>query len=205
MSRGLVFVGWLALVVVGFGFAPPQRPDQTAWITDLLLGRWQGENPAVVALFQVMGVWPALLATLTVDRFGPGPDRRLPAWPFALASFALGAYAMLPWFFLPRGGGPFASATPVRRGLAAVLGVAGAALIGWGLTAGDLAGLAHTARTDGFVWPMSLDFVACTAISVGVARARDDSRLPWWIPVIPLVGAAVWAAARSGTRAPAGG
>lgn len=44
-----------------------------------------------------MGVWPLIYtALLVVD----GQEQRFPAWPFAAFSFAVGAFALLPYFIL---------------------------------------------------------------------------------------------------------
>jgi hypothetical protein len=59
----------------------------------LLTGQWDGEEPVVVALFNLMGVWPFVLAA----QLAPWLRRRpLPLWPFALGSMVLGAFVLLP-------------------------------------------------------------------------------------------------------------
>ncbi len=74
-------------------FSPPQRPDQTEWVMRLLTGDWAREEPSVVALFQLMGVWPMAMLALLAPRLRRGP---VALWPFVLGSMALGAFMLLP-------------------------------------------------------------------------------------------------------------
>lgn len=92
---------WVALIGEAVVWAPPARPDQGAWVLRLLTGQWDGEEPVVVALFNLMGVWPFVLAA----QLAPWLRRRpLPLWPFALGSMVLGAFVLLPG--LAVGGAP---------------------------------------------------------------------------------------------------
>lgn len=188
MTRRAAAIGWLALVVVGFGLAPPSRPDQLDWVLALLLGRWEGEEPWVVAEFQMMGLWPALVGLLLR---GDWRARPVPAWPFVLASFGLGCYALLPWFVLRSGDrgapgpGPFArSDLPYALAVGAATLAVGAVATGG---AAGPAGFAHAVRTDGFVFPMTFDFLAFWLVSVVEARARTRGT-PWAWALLPLVG-----------------
>ncbi|MGD1939862.1 MAG: hypothetical protein ACFB0G_00985 [Leptolyngbyaceae cyanobacterium] len=59
---------WLVFVVYAFRFAPPDQPDTAQLIRQLSTGEWQELNPAVVALFNLMGL--CVMSQAIVDR-GP--------------------------------------------------------------------------------------------------------------------------------------
>lgn len=88
---------WVGFTVYAFFLAPPPQPDTLALITDLSTGQWQALNPAIVALFNVMGIWPMIYGCLV---FIDGYQQKLWAWPFALLSLGIGAFALLPYLAL---------------------------------------------------------------------------------------------------------
>ncbi len=202
MQRAAWFALWLVLVVVAFGPAPPSRPDQTAWLLDLMLGRWGDENPLIVGEFWLMGVWPLLMGLLLRDHWRARP---IPAWPFLLGSFALGCFALLPWFWLRREPAPSGPPAPAWAGTPrapVALGVVSAGILAWALVAGDPADFARAFREEGFIWAMTFDFLAFTLVFAIEARRRAaESRAPWFVTLAPVVGAAAWLAAAR--RAPA--
>lgn len=176
---------WIALVAVAAFEAPPTRADSGAWVMRLIRGEWGGENAAVVALFNVMGVWPWLLAARLRDELFA---RRLPAWPFVLLANVGGAFVLLLYFVLRP---EHVEHRPLPRALAwighpvfaAVLGLIGLALAGWAVLAGDLAAFLATFREEGFVHIMIFDFLACHAIFV-LATAERASPTWAWVPVL---------------------
>ncbi len=177
MTRVAFFAAWVALVALGFGpLAPAEpRPDQTEWLIRLLTGDWAGENPAVVAEFCLMGLWPPLLALLLRDRWR---ERPVPAWPFLLASVGLGCYALLPWFFLARPGSPPRPPGLLGRLAGAALALTSAGFLAWGLLAGDLPAFWQGVQTDPFLWAMTLDFAAFWALSITLAPGHLAGALP---------------------------
>ena len=159
---------WLAAVGVAFGLAPPNRPDLWPWVLRLLTGRWEGENPMVVAHFQLMGVWPLLLAALWRREWArPG---RLPAWPFLIAAFALGCFVLMPYAALRRA--PALGNPGVPRLVWAALGLTFVGFSAWGLSAGDVPGWFAAVRGDGFLWPMAWDFALFAVLFAAEARGR---------------------------------
>ena len=159
---------WLVGVAVAFGPAPPNRPDLWPWLVRLLSGDWAGENPMVVAHFQMMGLWPLAMAALWRKEWHrPG---RLPAWPFLLGGFVLGCFVILPYAVLRR---ERAEASPgVPSWLWALLALGFAGFAAWGLIAGDPAGWLASVRTDGFLWPMAWDFGLFTVLFAAESRGR---------------------------------
>ncbi|HCH65893.1 MAG: hypothetical protein CL927_13995 [Deltaproteobacteria bacterium] len=185
MTRPLAALAWLILFAVPW-LGPSVRPDAGAWVVDLLTGQWSETEPWVVVHFQLMGVWPMLIG-LQLRHYWLG--RPMPAAPFCLASFGVGAYGLLPWFVL-RGATPGTRATPrldrFVPWIAGGLGVTTLGLLGFGLLAGRPAAWLHAARTDGFIWTMAADFAVLWATSAWVAREAGRGR--WWWAIAPVLG-----------------
>ena len=195
MNRGAALLSWLVLVGLGCGFGPPSRPDLGAWILDLLTGRWGEHPPWVVAEFWLLGIWPALVALL----IRPDWRARLPAWPFLLASFALGCYALLPWFYLRSEPRNEARGRPGGPVLPAVLALLALVIVIWATVVGDLADLPQMFASEGFVWAMTFDFLAFWVLSVAEARVRTRGT-PWAITLVPVVGLGVFLAMEERAR-----
>ena len=51
----------------------------------------------VVVLFNLMGLWPVVYASLALS---DGRDQAVSAWPFVVGSFGLGAFALMPYLAL---------------------------------------------------------------------------------------------------------
>jgi hypothetical protein len=187
IASALLFCALLAEAV---WLSPGQRPDQSEWLIRLMTGDWANEEPLVVVLFNLMGVWPmALLALLS-----PWLRRRpIPLWPFAAGSFVLGAFSLLPGLAL--GGTPVPMAGWQRvlgsRWVALLLLLPGVGLMAWGLATGSPEAFASSWQNEQFVHIMALDFAALWLTSVLVAR---DQGGPWQFTLIPLLGALVYRA-----------
>jgi hypothetical protein len=166
--RSAYAIVWLLAVAVAFGLAPPNRPDLWPWLGRLLTGDWAGENPLVVAHFQMMGLWPLAMAALWRKEWRrPG---RLPAWPFLLGGFALGCFAILPYAALrrDRADGP----PGVPAWVWGLIGIGFAGFTVWGLAAGDFGGWLAAVRSDGFMWPMAWDFALFAGLFAMESRGR---------------------------------
>jgi hypothetical protein len=169
------FLGmWILLVVDLVFLSPPPATDQTAWILEVFLGQWGGKNPATVALFSIMGLWPLAFAAQLSDELRARP---LPAWPFVLGSMVIGAFALLPYLVLrptppePVPPGPWLwwLRHPVFIGGIAVSGLG---LACWELLAGDIAGFWTQLRSEQLVQVMSLDclLLAITMLTLQVRK-----------------------------------
>jgi hypothetical protein len=98
MVRKIGFIAlWLGFATYAFLLAPPDQPDTFELIKNLSTGKWEGINPLVISLFNIMGVWPIIYSCLM---FIDGRGQKLPAWPFATFSFGVGAFALLPYLAL---------------------------------------------------------------------------------------------------------
>jgi len=92
---------WIGLSVYGFMLSPNQTPTRDMIFLKLLVGiREPGEdfvvNQVYTALFNIMGIWPAVYASLLVP--AGRSENKLPAWPFIAGSFGFGVFALLPYF-----------------------------------------------------------------------------------------------------------
>ncbi|MEM6448981.1 MAG: DUF2834 domain-containing protein [Cyanobacteria bacterium P01_D01_bin.105] len=88
---------WLGFVLYAFTLSPPAQPDTFDLIVKLSSGQWEGLNPLVVTLFNLMGIWPMVYACLALI---DGKDQSISAWPFVAFSFGVGAFALLPYLAL---------------------------------------------------------------------------------------------------------
>ncbi len=188
---------WLALVGYAFLLAPPDQPDTLPLLIQLSTGQWAGINPLVVALFNLMGIWPLIYAGLL---FFDGQGQKIPVWPFAVGLFAVGAFALLPYLALrqpqpdftePKSGG---LQLLDSRWLGIVLSAAAIALLGYGFSQGDWANFVQQWQTNRFIHVMSLDF--CLLWLLFPALLGDDMArrgmqprwLFWPFALTPLLG-----------------
>lgn len=197
MGRLSAAIAWVVLVGLAFGLAPPARTDQTAWVLRLLTGDWVGEEPWVVAQFQWMGLWPLWTALLLR---GEARARPVPAWPFLLGSFALGCFALLPWFALRRGPRTAPPAGTLDHPLLPLLpAIPAVGLLGWAVLAGDPSRFLAILGSDGFVWPMTFDFAAFWIVTTLEARARARTG-SWAWTLLPGLGLAAHLALEARAR-----
>jgi hypothetical protein len=95
---------WVSLLVYAFGIAPGGSPEAAAIdstiIAKMISTPYDGTmNPIFVAIFNALGIVPAVLASLLLPGSGrlresEGPSQRLPALPFIIGSFALGFFGV---------------------------------------------------------------------------------------------------------------
>uniref|UniRef100_B8HVW6 DUF2834 domain-containing protein n=1 Tax=Cyanothece sp. (strain PCC 7425 / ATCC 29141) TaxID=395961 RepID=B8HVW6_CYAP4 len=188
---------WLGLVSYAFLLAPPDHPDTLSLIQNLSTGKWEGINPLVVALFNLMGIWPMIYSCLLCF---DGRGQKVPAWPFALASFGVGAFALLPYLALrqpnPHFEGKKSWLLQVldSRWLGLILTLGAIALVAYGLIGGDGQDFIQQWQTQRFIHVMSLDFCLLSLLFPVLLRddlARRGLQNPVWfwaIALIPLFG-----------------
>jgi len=201
---GLLF-GWMAFVSYAFLLAPPTQPDTIQTIVHLSSGKWAGINPLIIALFNLMGIWPLIYGcVLLVD----GRFQKLPAWPFALASFALGAFALLPYLAWRQPHSQFTGEKNLvvnladSRLLGAIALLGALVLLVYGIIAGDWGDFVLQWQTSRFIHVMSLDFCLLWLLFpllLGDDMARrglKNSLIFWTVALIPMLGAAGYLAFR---------
>ncbi len=192
---------WLGLSVYAFWLAPPDRPETLDLILNMSTGKIAGINPLIVALFNLMGIWPLIYSAVAI---ADGRGQKLWAWVFTAGSFAVGAFALLPYLALRSPNPSFqGKKTWILKlldsrflGLAIAVGVGG--LLTFGMTQGDWGDFVTQWQTSRFIHVMSLDF--CLLSLLFPLLLRDDmarrglqnERIFWAVALLPLVGPALY-------------
>ncbi|MEH2270466.1 MAG: DUF2834 domain-containing protein [Nostoc sp.] len=206
MVRKIAFGSlWLGFVVYAFFLAPPEQPGTFELIKNLSIGQWQGINPLVIALFNLMGIWPLIYSAVV---FIDGRGQKIPAWLFATASFAVGAFALLPYLVLREPSNQFFGKKNTwlklldSRVTGFVLTVATVILVAYGLRGGDWGSFVQEWQTNRFIHVMSIDFcLLCllfpTLLGDDMARRGwKNSQFFWLIALIPLFGPLIYLSVR---------
>lgn len=219
-SFWLFFLLWLAFSLYAFIFAPDEVSSSATLdlIIRLSSGQWQGINPLIITLFNLMGIWPMIYACLALI---DGVGQKISAWPFISVSFGVGAFALLPYLALRQ---PNLSFTAVKSRLIKILDspwtgrvllLATIALLSYGLTQGSLSAnwrdFTAQWQTSRFIHVMSLDF--CILCAVVTPLLRDDmakrqmngqmnqhmssTALFWVGALVPLLGILLYLSVRS--------
>ncbi|MFQ4146119.1 DUF2834 domain-containing protein [Chlorogloeopsis sp. ULAP02] len=188
---------WLGLITYAFVFSPPNQPDTFELIKNLSTGQWQGINPLVISLFNIMGVWPVIYSEVI---FIDGRGQKIPAWPFAALSFVVGAFALLPYLALREPNTQFSGQKNTflklldSRWIGVVLTIGAAILVGYGLGQGDWNNFVQQWQTSRFIHVMSLDFCLLCALFPAllgddmVRRGLKNPQIFWLVALIPLFG-----------------
>ncbi len=192
---------WLGFGLYAFLLAPPDQPDTVNLIIDLSTGKWQDINPLIIALFNLMGVWPLIYTSLLII---DGRDQKIIAWPFACASFAVGAFAILPYLTLRQPNSNFTGKKNLviklldSPWLGVIALITAAILIAYGLINGNWSDFWHQWQTSRFIHVMSLDFCLLTLLCPILLQddlTRRGLKNPFLLPVIsllPLIGPAIY-------------
>jgi hypothetical protein len=195
---GLLWVGFIAY---SFLLAPPSQPDTFELITRMSSGDIEGINPLIVALFNLMGIWPMVYSGLLL---ADGRGQKIWAFPFAIASFLVGAFAILPYLIL-RSPNPTFVGTKNKfikaldsRLLGILLTIGATALVAWGLLQGNWSDFIEQWQTRRFIHTMSLDFCLLyllfpTLVGDDLARRGVENRIPFQaLTFLPLFGALLY-------------
>lgn len=202
MVRKLGFTAlWLGFIAYVFLLSPPNQPGTFELVKNLSTGKWEGINPLVISLFNIMGVWPMIYSCLL---FIDGRAQKIPAWPFATLSFGVGAFALLPYLALREPNSEFSGTKNAfikvldSRLTGVVLTVGTVILVTYGLLNGDWENFGHQWQTSRFIHLMSLDFcLLCLSFPalLGDDMARrnlKNTQLFWLTALIPLFGPLIY-------------
>ncbi|MBD2184625.1 DUF2834 domain-containing protein [Aerosakkonema funiforme] len=176
MPRKIAFwLLWIGFVSYAFLLAPPTQPDTWMLIKNLSLGELEGINPIIVSLFYIMGVWPMIYSCVL---FIDGKGQKIRAWPFAIGSFGVGAFAVLPYLALREQNIEFIGEKNIflkvvdSRWTAIFISLIAVGLVGYAMLAGDWGDFIKKWQTSQFIHVMSLDF--CMLCLLFPALVRDD-------------------------------
>ncbi len=197
---------WLLFVTYAFIFAPPDTPETADLLQKLISGQWQAVDGWVVALFNWMGVYPAVFAAVLAS---DGQGQKVPAWPFVAASFLVGAFALLPYMALREERPSYLGARSPwlgfwERPVVGIILLAIALFFGsYGVSNGDFSTFADLWQTNRFIHVMTLDFCMLTLLLpwlIGDDLARRNMESDYWVAVVgllPLLGGIVYLCRRS--------
>jgi ABC-type antimicrobial peptide transport system permease subunit len=184
---------WLGFISYAFIFAPEDSPNTFELIKNLSTGQWEGINPLVIALFNIMGVLPMIYSCIL---FIDGRGQKIPAWLFATVSFAVGAFAIVPYLALRAENKQFFGKKNLfikildSRITGVFLTLGAAILVVYGFRGGDWANFVQQWQTSRFIHVMSLDFcLLCLLLPtlLGDDMARRQVKNPQVLSLIALV------------------
>ncbi|KAG9152387.1 hypothetical protein Leryth_016768 [Lithospermum erythrorhizon] len=99
----LLFVFWGGLIYYVSILAPNQTPSTDMYLVQKLLNLKGDDgfhvNQVLVALWNIMGLWPLVYSMLLLPT-ARSAKNRITVWPFLVLSFFGGAYALIPYFVL---------------------------------------------------------------------------------------------------------
>lgn len=196
---------WLGFIVYAFLLAPPNQPDTFELIKNLSTGQWDGINPLVISLFNIMGIWPMIYSCLL---FIDGRTQKIPAGVFTIFLFGVGAFALLPYLALRQPNSEFSGTKNILikildsrvTGVALLVGTV--ILVTYGLLNGDWENFGQQWQNSRFINVMSLDFcLFCLLFPalLGDDMARRNLKNPqvfWLTSLIPLFGPLIYLCVR---------
>jgi hypothetical protein len=194
----LIGLLWLSFTVYAFGFAPGDSPATIELIKKLSTMDVAGVNPAIVYLFNLMGVLPMMYGCML---YADGRNQKLPAWAFLTGSFFLGAFALLPYMALRQDNPGFVGEKDwflkiwESKVTAVLIAVGAVVLLTLGLTQADWPDFWQQWHSSKFIHVMSLDFCMLSLVFPVLLRddmerrGLQDGRVFWAVALLPLVGA----------------
>jgi hypothetical protein len=206
ISKVLLGLLWLGFLSYAFFLAPPDRPETFILIQNLSTGQWDGINPWIIALFNVMGIWPLLYFGVL---FADGDGQKVRAWPFAVASMAVGAFSLLPYLALrtPHTDWSGKKTWGLRiwdsRWIGAIALLGSAACLWFGVAQGDWSDFVRQWYGSRFIHVMSLDFLMLSVLFPTLLsddmtrRGMDPAGLLRFVAIVPLIGPCLYLMGRS--------
>ncbi|AFY72292.1 hypothetical protein Syn7502_00120 [Synechococcus sp. PCC 7502] len=207
MVKRIVFgLIWVAFGTYAFLYAPTDQPETNTLIQNLIAGHIEGINPAIVALFNIMGVIPGIYACLL---FADGRGQKIPAWIFVILSFFIGAFGLLPYLALRKPNPTFIGKQNWlikvfdSKLTGILLAIAAAYLVAYGVWKGDWIDFIHQFQTNRFIHVMSLDFCLLCLLFPWLLsddmqrRGMENNQTYMLVSVVPLFGVLSYLCMRS--------
>ncbi len=196
-----IWLVWFSFISYAFFLAPPNQPDTFDLILNLSTGNWQDINLLIISLFNLMGILPMIYACFL---FIDGKGQKIWAWPFAITSFVVGAFALLPYLALRQPNPDWQGEKNLLLKIldfpvtGIVLSAGTIILLGFGLLYGNWADFIQQWQTSRFIHVMSLDFcILCLFFPVLIKddlarRGIKQNWVFWAISLVPLFGTLVY-------------
>ncbi|MEM7595607.1 MAG: DUF2834 domain-containing protein [Cyanobacteria bacterium P01_A01_bin.83] len=200
-----IFLSVLWLTFVGYAFIYVNsviQSQESDWdlIVKLSLGQFTGINPFIVAIFLIMGIFPTTYAAFILF---DADEQKIPPAPFAIASFALGAFALLPYLVLRKsnttwqGNKNWILKILDSSLLAIIASIAMLVLLIWGVTQGNWSDFVTQWQSSMFINVMSIDFCILSLLFPAIAgddlkRRGVESGILKFIPYVPLLGGFIY-------------
>ncbi len=182
---------WLIFIFYAMFLAPGKGFASDPIIHDLLQGNVNEVDPLVLTVFTFLGLFPLLFAALIL----PFDRDNIPAWPFILGSLALGAFSLLPYFFLKRGDNRSLPRTPRWLDNTASSNALGFLLILMAITSVmqlrngvSLASYWNAFQASKLVSVMTVDFFILLWLSYYTMISIYNIRKNRWLSFIPVIG-----------------
>ncbi|KGP73811.1 hypothetical protein [Pontibacillus yanchengensis] len=195
--KSILLAIWILFISYALFLAPINESDYSFLNQMFSL---QYTDPLLIAVFSLLGIWPVVYCILLLEN-----DRAsIKAWPFALGSFVLGAFSLLPYFVFHIEKRRVTNRTPKQvqailsnRGLYILLLLLTILIMAFGLYFGNFQIYSQAFMQSRFVHVMTIDFVVLTLLSMlGIAHhayyLNERSKRLWWLGVIPIIGALLY-------------
>ena len=188
---------WLGFIGYSFLLAPADDPDTLTLIQNLSTGHLEGINPYIISLFNLMGILPIMYASLLIV---DGRGQKIPATPFVIGSFFLGAFALLPYLALRQPNPNFEGEKNLllkildSRILGIILTIAISVLLVFAILNGNWNDFIQQWQTSRFIHVMSLDFCLLSLLFPSIIgddlakRGIKNKGIFGAIALVPLLG-----------------
>jgi hypothetical protein len=210
MLRKLLFGSlWLALVIYTIVLTIYRNVSASGnsfstdfdLIINLSLAHLEGINPIITAIFYIMGVFPVVYAAFLLF---DNTESKITPYPFVIASFGVGAFALLPYLALRQ---PNITWNREKnwllkmldsRLLAIVSSLTIIILVAWGIIQGNWSDFAVQWQASQFVQVMSLDFCILSCLLPAVLptdlerRGIKSQQFFWLATLIPVLGTLIY-------------
>ncbi|MDT9718668.1 hypothetical protein QVE09_07130 [Paenibacillus sp. ClWae2A] len=207
--RWILGLVWIAFIAYALFLAPGQSPGSDPIFKELIT--MQSKEPWLLTVFSWLGIFPAVYACMLLRTSVKERGGRVPAWPFVILSFGLGAFALLPYYAWSSSANRSSGYTSLHFGRQRESGIG--RVVAHKLTHVILLlltlGTAFYAMTQGhpdvfmeafnqsaFVHIMTIDFVLLTLLSmIAIYRDTEVSRrsAAWTAAgIIPIVGPLIY-------------
>jgi len=187
--RILLFCIWILFLLYSFFLAPGTSIREDRYFSELI--SMQSDESSLMMMFSLLGIWPIVFGALLLRQ----DTNVIPAWPFVLGSFALGAFALLPYFFLKKEQTINRNRTLswLQRFLKSrlfyiVITILTVAIVFEGVWNGNFRLYLEAFMSSHFVHVMTIDFIVLTFLSVWAIFEETNSIPRSLLGLIPIFG-----------------